>query len=248
MKKVNATWEIRNLGLKVCELTFGAGEGIREVNDLLAGDEFDYYVARVPSENIKLVHDLESSGFRYLENQVSIGFTTDELPKINQRWIERFGAYTCSRVNSDREFDEILKRTREGLFEKDRFSVDPLISRDLPDRRIEYWISDMRNDPGNSVYLIRNGEITAGFFIIKKRSPAVSYVEMAALFREYRGKGLAFLLIYNILAMASREGSKGLKASLSVNNINTLNTFTRFINFRIEGVHIILRKFNPGRT
>jgi len=246
MKKVNASWEMRNLGLRVCELTFGADDNICEVNELIKGDEFDYYVARVPSGNISLVHDLESSGFRYLENQVSIWFTTDELPKINLEWRARFASYSCSRVESDHEFDEIVRRTREGLFEKDRFSVDPLISRDLPDRRIAYWIGDMRKDLRYSIYLIRNGDDIRGFFILKKRGPALSYVEMAAIFREYRGKGLPFMLIYNILAMASREGSKGITASLSVNNTDTLNTFTRFINFRIQGVNIILRKFNRG--
>lgn len=247
MKVVNATWEKRNLGLKVCEITFQSGDAKGDFSKILDENIYDYYVARVPSTEIQLVHDLESIGFRYLENQMNIYFDTIEIHRIDERWIGRFGDYTCNLCTGGDEFDEIISRTRSGLFEKDRMSVDPLIDKSLPDKRVANWILDMQKQADNSIYIIRKSNEMVGFFILRKTAPLTSYVEMAAIFSEYRKRGLAFLLIYNILVMAAREGSKRILASLSTNNISTINTFTRFINFRIQDVSVVLRKYQTNK-
>lgn len=243
MKLTNAVWELRNIGLRVCEIQFGRGDGEREIGEVPGGDSYDYYVAKVPAENISLVHALEERGFRYLENQLNISFTTEEVNRIDKRWIERFSGYTCSPVQSEEESGHIIKKSGEGLFEKDRFSVDPLIAEGVPDRRIAYWIGDIYRSGASSLYLLKRGVDIVGFFIIRKTGKSSVYVEMAAIFSEYRNRGLSFLLIYNILLMSARIGAKEITASMSTNNISTINTFTRFINFRLEEVSVVLRKY-----
>jgi hypothetical protein len=242
LKITNAIWEQRNIGLNVCEIQFGIGDGETEIGTALGGEEYDYYVAKVPVENISLVHALEERGFRYLENQLNITFTPDEVNRIDKRWIERFSGYSCTLLKSEVEFSNIIKKTDEGLFEKDRFSVDPLIAEGVSDRRIANWIGDIYRRGKSSIYMLKREDEIVGFFIIRNTRKSSVYVEMAAIFSKYRNQGLSFLLIYNILLMSSESGAKEISASVSTNNISTINTFTRFINFRLREVSVVLRK------
>ena len=244
MKVTDAKWELKNLGLRVCELEFAADEVIPAGGVIPGTEAFDYIVAKVPAGNTRAAHRLEEIGYRYLENQLELMIDVDQSGERGDKLRLRFKAYSCRRVSSDKELGIIIKNTADGLFDKDRFSVDPLIDPGLPSKRIANWTETICMDRGSMVYAIYAGEHMAGYFILTAINASHAYVNMAGIFRKYQGRGLSFLLIDNILARAGEEGFTAVKAAVSVNNIRTINTFTRFVNFRIKKVVMIFRRFN----
>ena len=243
MKVTDAKWELKNLGLRVCELEFAADEVIPAGGVIPGTEAFDYIVAKVPAGNTRAAHRLEEIGYRYLENQVNISFSAKHLLRIDNDWIRKFESVECREISSDKEYREIVKRTRQGLFERDRFSIDPLIDKSLPDNRIANWIEDLMGRDNCSFFSIGRGPDPAGYFILENRGRSV-YITMAGVFREYQGKGYSFLLLYHILRVCAERGSDRITASVSINNLKTINTFTRFINFMINEVFMVFRKYN----
>ena len=83
MHLINAHWEKRNLGLSVAEVSFEKGETIRQIDSSLF-KEYDYIVAKVPSGEISLLHDLEKIGFRFLESQFEFLIQLIQNLRLNQ--------------------------------------------------------------------------------------------------------------------------------------------------------------------
>ena len=242
MRITDAPWEKRNTGLRVCEVKIDQGEGIEECAGLIPQEGYDYVVVKVPAGDNRMVHYLENAGYRYLENQFNIRFCSQEADSLNGSWGRRFSDHRCAQVNERGDIERITARIRRGLFEKDRFSTDPVIAPGIPDNRIAGWVEDIHTQGKGAVYtLFYKGE-EVGFFILSERRNHI-YVEMAGIFREHRGSGLPFLLLYNILKESAAGGYHTITASVSSNNLATLNTFTRFIRFRIDSEMVVLRKY-----
>lgn len=240
----DAVWEKRNTGFRVCEVVFTPADLGEKSIDPIPCNGYDYIVAKVPAGNNELIHKLEEDGFRYLENQINIRFCSTGNDTINEAWAARFSDHNCVRVSSKEEVAEITGRIRsEGLFEKDRFSLDPIFTSPLPDRRIANWVEDISSNDNGRIWSIEKKGIAVGFFIISERGSS-AYVDMAGIYRKFRGTGLPWLLLLNILKESERMGHSTVTASVSSNNIATLNTFTRFIRFRVDSVTVVLRKFN----
>ena len=103
MDQIEATWEERNLGLRVLEITLDE----REERDVVtaigdASRDFDYTLIKVPSGNPGLAHELEELGFRFLETQLEIfkklksyeepkGPILEEIQYQEERWTPSVG-------------------------------------------------------------------------------------------------------------------------------------------------------------
>lgn len=242
MRITAAPWEQRNTGLRVCEVRIGEGESIEECAKQLPAEGYDYVVVKVPAGDNSMVHYLEGQGYRYLENQFNIRFCSSEADNLNGGWGRRFSDHQCMEVRDNGDIERITSRIRKGLFEKDRFSTDPLIAPGIPDKRIAGWVEDIYAGGKGSIYSLFYRGDEVGFFILSDRSNNI-YVEMAGIYREHRGTGLPFLLLCNILSISAARGCHTVTASVSSNNLATLNTFTRFIRFRIDSGMVVLRKY-----
>jgi hypothetical protein len=114
VKIINAFWEERNLGLKVCELIFNADDSVdlsilREEEKL-----YDYLVAKIPSGSNRIIHDLENEGFRYLENQQVFQFYSNEYLNLNKSWKLRHGNIVCEKVDDEGALKEICDKFENG--------------------------------------------------------------------------------------------------------------------------------------
>ena len=81
MKIINAHWEERNTGMKVLEIVFNRKDKLKVFIDLIIEEKFDYIVAKVPGGKTELIHELENSGYRLLENQIQISVKVEEYRK-----------------------------------------------------------------------------------------------------------------------------------------------------------------------
>jgi hypothetical protein len=125
MDQIEATWEERNLGLRVLEITLDE----REERDVVtaigdASRDFDYTLIKVPSGNPGLVHELEELGFRFLETQLEIFKKLKSYEEPKGPILEEI---QYQEVGSREGLDLVLEQIDEQMFVTDRVSLDPAL-------------------------------------------------------------------------------------------------------------------------
>jgi hypothetical protein len=246
VKIIDAFWEERNLGLKVCEIIFEENEIIDfdAIADL--GKSYQYIVAKIPGDSVHLVHNLESHGFIYLENQQVIYILSDEFLNIDKNWEQRFNNISCEKVSDRKDLDNICDQIKKGLYIKGRISSDPEIKNGISDLRIVNWLNDLAMREDVFIYRLIKDENAIGYFALQKINIAHFNVVQAAIFSNFQNKGYSFLLPYYSLKIAQENKFKGIFATVSSNNLKTINSISKFVHFKIRKTYIVMRKKVPG--
>ena len=241
MRLTNAFWEERNLGLKSCEIVFEKGE-ILNKNDLKRiTNEFQYIVAKVHEGDIKLVHELESDGFRYIENKYRYSADPQRFIDFDKKYLNHYSDVYCQRVYDADNFGIIRKNIYNHLFEYDRITLDPLFNENISSFRHAYWVEDLFQKKNVETYLLKKSDKNFGFFIFEKTDHKY-FIPMAGIFEEFQKTGLAFFLIYFPFKVAWENGSKSVEAVFTSNNISIINLIARTTKFQIIESYILLRK------
>ncbi|MGD0343309.1 MAG: hypothetical protein ABSA76_16540, partial [Bacteroidales bacterium] len=120
MKIIDAKWEERNTGLKTCEIIFNTEDTIKDYLDAKVEDKFDYFVVKIPNGNLKLIHDFENIGFRYMEMQFCISVDSGEIDKIDKKWDRIIKETSYKRLESNEDIKILLNQIGSGMFKNDR--------------------------------------------------------------------------------------------------------------------------------
>jgi len=242
VKIIDAFWEKRNLGLTVCEIIFDNNEIINldAISDL--EKSYNYLVAKVPGDSVSLVHDLESYGFRYLENQLVLYVLSNELLNIEKDWERRFLDISCEKVSDKKELDNICDQVKKGLYIKGRISADPEIEKGISDLRIVNWLNDLSGKENTFIYRLVRDKSIIGYFALEKINSTHLNVIQAGIFSDYQNKGFSFLIPYNILKIAYKNKIKGIFALVSSNNTKMINSISRIVHLSIKKTYIVMRK------
>jgi hypothetical protein len=242
MEIIDAWWEKRNLGFRVCEIIFDQNDLIdfTEIADL--EQTYEYLVAKIPVESVHLVHELENNGFRYLENQQLIYFTSEQFLNLNKNWERRFQNIVFEEISEKKDLKIICDKIMEGLYKKGRISADPDIEKGISDLRIVNWLKDLYNKDTAAIYGLSNDGTIIGYFALDKLNNFHLNVVQAAIFTEYQNKGYSFLLPYSVLKIAYSKKFKGVFASISTGNMKTLNSISKFVHFSVKQTSVVLRK------
>lgn len=242
MKVIDAYWEKRNLGLKVCEIVFDKNETADPVKITDLENSFDYLVAKVPAESVSLVHLLENKGFRYLENQQVIYFQTREFSNIDKTWETRFKDFHSKKVSDTKSLNEICDQIMKGLYIRGRISADPDIKEGISDLRIVNWLNDIYSKENISVYYLSKNDTIIGYFVLDRLNNSHINIVQAGIFKNYQDRGYSFLLLFNILRTSFKEGKTGIFATISTNNNKTLNSISKFVHIAVKKSFVVMRK------
>jgi len=242
MKKINAFWEERNIGLKTCELIFNCSDTIEDYFNSFVEENYNYIVAKVPKYNLNLVHELETVGFHFMETQFNISVATKELIKINRNWDNILSKTSYKKLESEKELDFLKLKISEGLFKEDRISVDERFGEDVSRKRYVNWISDIYSENKAEIYLLKKYNSLAGFFVIKAIDYRIYEAVIAGIFKEYQDQGLPLALIYFYLKIASERNGENVITSFSSNNVKMFNSFTKIVSFKILEILYVLRR------
>jgi len=246
VKIINAFWEERNLGLKVCEIVFDNNEiiDLDAISDL--EKSYDYLIAKVPGDSVQLVHDLEVHGFRYLENQQVFYILSNELLNIDKDWEQRFHNISCEIVSDKKDLDSICDQIKKGLYVKGRFSADPEIENSISDLRIVNWLNDLSRKENAFIYKLNRDKSIIGYFALEKINITHLNVVQAGIFNDFQNKGFSFLIPYNILKIAFKNKIKGIFASVSSNNMKMINSISKIVHLSVKKTYIVMRKKISG--
>jgi len=242
MKIIDAYWEVQNLGLRVCEIIFDKNERIALFNQANLEKIFKYIVVKVPAGELQLVHELENTGFRFIENQFIITMNPNDIQYMDISFLKHFPEMSIKKVTGMDEIEIINSNIAEGMFVYDRISMDPYFTKGKSLKRLQNWIEELYKRENVEIYYLIKGEQKTGFFVIESVSKKKVLITFAGLFNSYKNSGIAFFLVYFTMQLAKEKNIQIVEAIFSSNNRNMFNIISRTIRFRVENSYLVLRK------
>ncbi|TAL65414.1 MAG: hypothetical protein EPN88_09625 [Bacteroidetes bacterium] len=242
MNLIDAEWDEKISGLKTCEILFEKSDSFKTYLDADIEKNVKFSVVKIPVGNLKLVHQLEDIGYRYLENQMVLSFNVEQLEQINSIWERLFKGFSYKLLTTREELVSITNQVSDKMFEADRYSQDPFWTDDLSSRRYVNWIYELFEKSQVRFYeMIKNGR-KVGFFAIKNESEKSNSCPIAGIYNQYKFSGYIFVLVWYILIISREMGVNKFVTSISSNNRNLLSSFSKIFHFKVNETFIVLRK------
>jgi RimJ/RimL family protein N-acetyltransferase len=240
MRVVEATWEKRNLGLVVAEVTLDGDLTSlpAELDDVRA--RHDYVLVRVPARRVGVLHRLEDLGFRFIEAQFEL-LADLVRPKPCADAIAAITARTRFEPVSDAaDLESLLGKLDEATFANDRVALDPLLGPKLSLQRCRNWIRDEFPKEGNVLAKLIYGDREAGFFLLRQAEPAHYFSTLAGVFTPYRNSGIGLAAIRLPLVWAQQHGAKRVTTRNSSNNLESFRAHLA-AGYEVQGISYLLR-------
>jgi hypothetical protein len=237
-----ADWDQKITGIRTCEILFNEDETYEDYLKTEVDKLYEFIVVKVPVGNLKLVHQLEDNGFRYLENQLCLSFRTEQLDRINSVWYRLFDGFEYRHVKTQSEISSITEQVSSGMFEADRYSRDPLWQKDYSSPRYVNWIRSLSLSENVKFYIMVRKGTEIGFFAIKGENNKTNSCPIAGIYNQHKFSGYIFVLVWYILEISRKEGMNKFITSISSNNKNLLSSFSKAFNYRVDEIYIVLRK------
>ncbi|MCX6253719.1 MAG: hypothetical protein NTV31_04490 [Bacteroidia bacterium] len=242
MNVINACWDEKISGLKQCEIVFGKADTFQTYLDADIEKSFQFSVVKILVGNLKLVHQLEDFGYRYLENQLVLSFKTEQLEHINSIWNRLFNGFSYKLLTTKEEIVSVTNQVSDRMFEADRYSQDPFWTEDMASKRYVNWINELYDLSRVRFYAMIKYGREVGFFVIKNESQKTNSCPIAGIYNKYKSSGYIFVLVWDILVISREMGVNEFVTSVSSNNRNLLSSFSKIFNFKVEDTFIVLRK------
>lgn len=239
---IDANWEERNTGFKTGEIIFEQGDSFNSYLDSDIENRFQIIVVKIPVGDLKLVHQMEDIGYRYLENQMVLSFEVNQIDNVNPKWERLLKGSDCKLLTTREEINFLLNEIKGNMFESDRISLDPFWGKGTSAKRYISWITDLYEKGTARFYGISHYGEQIGFFSMKKESGKIQSCPIAGIYNKYKSSGYIFVLTYYWLLQSKKFGTKRLITSVSSNNRNILSSLSKIFYFRINETNIVLRK------
>ncbi|MEA5536127.1 hypothetical protein [Crocosphaera sp. XPORK-15E] len=244
------SYETRNLGLPSFEINKTFLENPDEQALRIALEDKNntlgqfFIQARIPKQNIKIVHLLEKIGFYYVEttiepqinfkrNNIFQDFLNDKTIFLPQKYsLEKFKTIQENKDNIS-QYNKI-KSIAEESFSEDRFHIDFNCSEDIANLRFSYWVDDLYNDNDVIFYSLEYLGKTIAFLCHKNQN-----LILAGFSKQYVNSGLGAFFWLSVLEQMLIQGISQAKTLISINNVSVLNLYSR-IGFRFKNVSVTL--------
>ena len=243
MKIVEATWERRNLGRNVWEITLerddmaDAEKTLAALRDVrFAGA---YVCVKMPVGNLKMLHALEDDGFRFLETQLSLmdRFKAEDMMDLCENANERLEFKTVEK--DEAAWERVIAKVVPEMFDTDRISLDPLLGPELACTRYQNWMRDLRKNPKSvlTVMLLGDKEIAFNIDILEGNT---RHGILAGNFPEFKNTG------YGTMVISGKKSNYDLRfrTAVSSNNPHVLRIHQNCGRVVYKEMYV-LRKFMP---
>ncbi|MBP1994431.1 GNAT family N-acetyltransferase [Paenibacillus eucommiae] len=244
MKKVDAFWEMRNLGKTVLEINFDENDTTDSLNILASEFEtYDYLIAKVPKEKMDLIHALEDNGFRFMETQFELLYNLNKTKEPSSFVKKTSEQSQYKKVDTFDQLSMFLSKIEEDLFITDRISLDPLFGTKIAHKRYLNWLSDALLSDTSAIYEVEVKSRDVGFFYVIEKNSTTCYGVLASVYKKYRNSGLGLVVLESAFKYAKEAGYSKVMTRVSSNNLEALRVNIN-VGFECRDVHYILRKAN----
>jgi RimJ/RimL family protein N-acetyltransferase len=216
LKIVTAAWEERNLGVTTQEVEIEKTDDENSISSGLKKLYSTYQVVKLPAELIKYSRVLATEGFVFSENMLSL-----ECKMSN--YTREVGEY---QPMSKIEISDLFDHIDMGMFSNNRIALDSHFTLKQAANRYKNWIQDEINR-GGTIVKLENGGRTVGFTGIKIQADGKCFAFLSAIYPEFQGRGLSWLIVDAGLACIKQKeniNAKALYTKVSSNNIGSLKS------------------------
>ena len=198
-----------------------------------------YVVSKVPIEDLRTIHGLESEGFRFIEFQIR---STLNLRKGREFKVAGL-PYAYGLVETEKDV-EACAQIAKTTFTKGRFGLDPeLDSASGGDYYYHYTLLSHRRDDEllHKLVNLESGELVA-FNTCRTIDETSVQLLNAGVKVEYKGVGLGTILNYYVFNDLLERGLRHITTHQSGVNYAILNVELGHFNFRVVQTFAVMRK------
>jgi len=202
-----------------------------EVRGIAAQPSFAY--ARIGSADLTTVQSLEALGFHIVDTNVTL-----ETTVLSQRSDGRSVA-RAARPDDAQAVEQIARTS----FEVSRFHLDPRLRPGLAHEIKAQWAANFfRGQRGDFMIVAESEGVVAGFLQLLMTADSVLVIDLIAVARPYRGRGLATAMIRHAARTCGKPAK--LRVGTQVANVGSLALYQR-LGFEITGSAYVLH-FHGG--
>lgn len=243
MKKIEAFWEKKNLGLNTLELEFDERDSIKILNTIEEFEEYDYIVAKVPKGKVDFIHKLEMIKFQFMEAQVELINNLKQNIEIPNRLLKTSNDIHYVSVTEEVELEMLLNKIDLNMFDTDRISLDPCLGKELAAARYKNWIRYLFYKEDSMLYKLIYKQREIGFFLFKKINEKIYSSVLVGLYTEFKNKGLGFSIVEQHIRWALENHAEQIVTRVSSNNLRSLKLHLNF-GYEIKDIYYVFRRIN----
>ncbi|MEN9281857.1 MAG: hypothetical protein RL594_792 [Bacteroidota bacterium] len=232
MKLIEATWELRNLGVTCQELIVDDSHALDLVAEQIRNLTASYQVLKLSCSRFDLMNHVQEAGFRFVELLYHAKHDLN-LPEVTgiQLRMSRVVDYVQANETLAEEIIEQVESSQ--MFETDRISIDPRFGVQKAAHRYACWLRD-EIDRGSLLYAVTLKDGVTGFFLLRMEGDLDCRGLLAGIFPAYQGRGLGFFMSYLQLFAARQLGAGRYLSTYSSNNV-AIGRLHNELGFNYEG-------------
>ena len=243
MKKIEAIWEIENIGSNTLEFVVEKGDKCDISVFENISKEYDYIVVKVPTNMTDFNWALGKLGFTMIETQLMLSKDIKDLD-LNDRYIRRLLPKVTYRVvETEEEINNLLDRITPSMFITDRIALDSNYGSEIGCRRYKNYIKNSFLKHSLEIIGVYFNNSLVGFDMhhIEEK---FCYGKLGGIFSDVKIPGLGFLTCCAPLLFANEKyGVTTFYPEISTNNLPVLNLYDYF-HFNIMKITYVFVKHN----
>ncbi len=228
MKVVDATWEKRNLGVDVTEVTCTEKDSVLELREVLQRIKVPYSVIKIPSGATPLLVEAQKNGYSFAEAGFEV---VGDMHRVSAPdYYKRFEKHIRMEKANEEVLNRILQDIKKGeIFESDRIATDPYFSREIAGQRYYNWAQDiLAGDAFMGVMYYKDTPVAFNLSKPYKGKNDTYDGILGGVLPEYADKGLGFLVVYGENEICKLHGGRYCIGRVSSNNIPILRLHILF--------------------
>jgi hypothetical protein len=185
-------------------------------------------IAKIPLNDISLVHNLEAMGFRFAEVQLQA------TRKISQRHVDFADRYIYEKVNTEIELEEVINIAQSSITH-DRWSMSPNRSKEESNRRVKTYLEKSFTTSLEEIWVLRDLESKEimQFRSHKYSAPREATLLLGAVRPDLKGLGIGPISWQFCENQLSASGVKRAVTHFSAANHEIINLEVGSIGFRV---------------
>lgn len=226
---IDASWEIRNMGIKTAEINVEHFDSPQSVSATLekVEEEYEYIVVRIPVRMLGVNVLMMERGYIFTETMLKIRGDAD-VPERARKICQKLRQNV--EIAEVDEVDDIIAEIRKGMFKTDRVSLE--FGEGLSAKRYEGWFKDVVKKDTVTIFQFFVNKKRSGFIVVDIDGPQMN-VPLGGVYKDFQGLGYGLHYIVAIKMSAERLRVKDIKTTVSTNNLEVVKIYT-FMGFWVE--------------
>ncbi len=213
------SWDSEALRLPVYHLSnvtplyFPTAENSEEINAYIKSKSASsnaMLTARIPATEIVVAKLLQEIGFYFVEMTLH--------PTLNLQSEARKDEFHFEMRQANESDLALMLVESEEAFQHSRFFRDPMVSREGAKTRFREWVRSSQQSENKRSWIFLDHDGRAVAFFIDRVTHSEAFLELTAMFSQFRGQGEAKQVWETYLAFQRRAGIQSVKTNISAEN------------------------------